>query len=78
MLLALYFYQEQVRRESHDIAQMQASLQIDQPALSILALQDRVANWVEAAKVLGSAMFLPNLTQKVYLTFNKKGRNAYD
>ena len=39
----------------------QGNLTIPQPALNILPTKDQVANWVEVAKIMKSADFVPHL-----------------
>lgn len=59
----LEFYTNGDRLESYTFANSQGNETIPQPVLSILPTQDPVADWVQAAEALGSANFLPNLTQ---------------
>jgi len=59
----LEFYTNDDRQQAYTLANGQGNESIPQPALSILPTQDPVADWVVAAEALGSANFLPNLTQ---------------
>ncbi|KAH9045759.1 Alpha/Beta hydrolase protein [Lactarius pseudohatsudake] len=59
----LEFYTNGNRLESYTFANGQGNATVPQPVLSILPTQDPVADWVLAAEALGSANFLPNLTQ---------------
>ncbi|EGO01415.1 hypothetical protein SERLA73DRAFT_103194 [Serpula lacrymans var. lacrymans S7.3] len=60
----LIFYTHGDRYGTWKAAQEQGNFSIPQPALSILPLNDPVADWVFAAKYLKSASFLPQLTTK--------------
>ncbi|KAN0140064.1 epoxide hydrolase [Lactarius tabidus] len=59
----LEFYTTDDRLLAYTLANNQGNETIPQPVLSILPTQDPVIDWVAAAKALGSANFLPNLTQ---------------
>ncbi|KAH9007170.1 alpha/beta-hydrolase [Lactarius hatsudake] len=59
----LEFYTNGNRLESYTLANGQGNATVPQPVLSILPTKDLVADWVLAAKALGSANFLPKLTQ---------------
>lgn len=59
----LEFYTTDDRLLAYNFANNQGNETIPQPVLSILPTQDPVVDWVVAAEALGSADFLPNLTQ---------------
>ncbi|KAI0915493.1 hypothetical protein AcW1_004007 [Taiwanofungus camphoratus] len=59
------FYTPENQRGSWDFIHAQGNLTIPQPVLSILPKYDPVADWVEAAKLMGSAQYLPSLTTEV-------------
>ncbi|KII83408.1 hypothetical protein PLICRDRAFT_47292 [Plicaturopsis crispa FD-325 SS-3] len=58
----LGWYMDANRRASWALAQAQGNMTIPQPVLSILPLQDPVADWAEAARILKSAEYVPELT----------------
>jgi len=59
----LEFYTNDDRLEAYTFANNQGNETIPQPVLSIFPTQDPVADWVVAAEAVGSAKFLPSLTQ---------------
>lgn len=59
----LEFYTTDDRLLAYNLANGQGNETIPQPVLSILPTQDPVVDWVAAAEALGTANFLPNLTQ---------------
>ncbi|KAJ8462480.1 hypothetical protein ONZ45_g17916 [Pleurotus djamor] len=61
----LQFYTEGNRYRSWQFAHQQGNHTITQPVLSILPVDDPVADWEFAAKILGSAGFIPDLTTKM-------------
>ncbi|GBE79079.1 predicted protein [Sparassis crispa] len=58
----LGFYTNGNRQLSWEFTHNQGNFTISQPVLSVLPLNDPVADWVVAAKLLGSEKYLPNLT----------------
>ncbi|KAG1840929.1 Alpha/Beta hydrolase protein [Suillus subalutaceus] len=60
----LIFYTRGNRYGTWESTQAQGNYTIPQPVLSVLPLNDPVADWVFAAKYLKSAEFLPRLTTK--------------
>ncbi|KAJ8697431.1 hypothetical protein PTI98_004239 [Pleurotus ostreatus] len=61
----LQFYTNGNRYLSWEHAHSQGNHTIPQPVLSILPLDDPVADWEVAAKLLGSGEFIPKLTTKM-------------
>ncbi|KAF9494512.1 alpha/beta-hydrolase [Pleurotus eryngii] len=61
----LQFYTNGNRYLSWEHAHSQGNHTIPQPVLSILPLDDPVADWEVAAKLLGSMEFIPELTTKM-------------
>jgi soluble epoxide hydrolase / lipid-phosphate phosphatase len=61
---SLQFYTYHNRYESWRASHEQGNHTIPQPALFIAPLDDPVADWIEAMKILGSEKFLPHLTTK--------------
>ncbi|KAH8115654.1 alpha/beta-hydrolase [Phellopilus nigrolimitatus] len=64
----LQFYTHTNRYAAWELDHTQANYTIHQPALSILPTRDPVADWAAAAKVLGSAKFVPNLATETLPT----------
>ncbi|KAK7459628.1 hypothetical protein VKT23_009609 [Stygiomarasmius scandens] len=61
----LQFYTDENRYASWKFVNDQGNFTIPQPVLAILPLQDPVADWAIASKLLKSEDFLPNLTTEM-------------
>ncbi|PPQ72056.1 hypothetical protein CVT26_006738 [Gymnopilus dilepis] len=61
----IQFYSDENRRLGWRLAHAQGNYTISQPTLAVYPTQDPVANWAEAAKMLKSAEYLPNLTTEI-------------
>jgi len=60
----LQFYTQHNRFESYRLSHEQGNATIPQPALFVAPLEDPVADWIAAMKLLGSEQFIPQLTTK--------------
>ncbi|THV01207.1 alpha/beta-hydrolase [Dendrothele bispora CBS 962.96] len=61
----LQFYTTENREASWKFAHDQGNFTLPQPVLAILPLEDPVADWQVASKILGSEQFLPRLTTEM-------------
>ncbi|GLB45925.1 putative alpha beta-hydrolase [Lyophyllum shimeji] len=61
----LQFYMTENRYASWQLAQSQGNHTIPQPALAIYPLNDPVADWMVAARLLKTAEFVPNLSTEL-------------